>query len=61
MGAELRFPIADIDSSHAAIMAHVTMLVILLFILSGMRGQREHALAGASRISANSGGLKGVP
>ena len=26
MGAELRFQIADIDSSHAAIMAHVTML-----------------------------------
>jgi hypothetical protein len=28
MGAELRFQIADIDGSHAAIIADVTMLVI---------------------------------
>lgn len=35
MGAELRFQIADIDGSHAAIIADVTMLVIFHF-LSGI-------------------------
>jgi hypothetical protein len=40
MGAELSFQIADIDSSHAAIIADVTMLVIC-YLSSGMRGQRE--------------------
>jgi hypothetical protein len=34
MGAELRFQIADIDGSHAAIIADVTMLVI--YFLSGI-------------------------
>jgi hypothetical protein len=32
MGAELSFQIADIDSSHAAIIADVTMLVICYIV-----------------------------
>ena len=31
MGAELRFQIADIDGSHVAIIAEMTMLVICYF------------------------------
>ncbi len=46
--------VIEVDGSHAAIMAHVTMLVIC-YLSSGMRGQREHPSAGASRISVNSG------
>src|SRR6202521_2271165 len=53
MGAELSFQIADIDSSHAAIIADVTMLVIC-YLSSGLRGQRDHPSTGASRISVNS-------
>jgi hypothetical protein len=37
MGAELSFQIADIDSSHAAIIADVTMLVICYFIVWNAR------------------------
>ena len=52
MGAELRFQIADIDSSHAAIIADATMLVIC-YLSSGMRGQREHpCVAGDSQLSS---------
>jgi glycerate kinase len=39
MGAELSFQIADIDSSHAAIIADVTMLVIC-YLSSGMQGAK---------------------
>lgn len=39
MGAELRFQIADIDRSHVAIIADVTMLVICLFCCLECQGQ----------------------
>jgi hypothetical protein len=52
MGAELRFQIADIDSSHAAIIADVTMLVICIIV--GNARQREHASTVAGRTSVNS-------
>jgi hypothetical protein len=52
MGAELSFQIADIDSSHSAIIADVTMLVIC-YSSSGMRGLSWSHLMTALRLQVN--------
>ena len=43
MGAELRFQIADIDRSHVAIIADVTMLVICYFAVWNARAKERAA------------------
>ncbi len=61
MGAELRFQIADIDSSHARNYGACTMLVILLFIVWNARehpfGWGQHNFC---ELGADSEGCRGA-
>jgi hypothetical protein len=56
MGAELRFQIADIDGSHAAIIADMTMLVICY--LSSMRTHEARGGSMSVLIVADSRSLQ---